>query len=147
MRHQNEMQLCSGPYLPKALLIAIGLALAGHGSSLAQDQPLRLQGLFCNTEWQLDSALAHMSQGQTPRAAAELVNKSEGVCNHIDLLHYVVEHPEEIWQNKVAVDATKYKGTLSGVVVGGQVRSISPPIEIFFAVPERIASAYVERPT
>ena len=57
-----------------------------------------------------------MSQGQTPRAAAELVNKSEVVCNHIDLLHYVVEHPEEIWQNKVAVDATKYKGTLTGVL-------------------------------
>jgi hypothetical protein len=131
----------------KTLALAACLALAVHSPVLAQDQPLRLQGLFCNTEKQIDGALGLMSQGQTPQAAAALTNGSEVVCTYVDELRYVVEHPVEIWQNKSAVAAAKYKGALTGVIVGGRLRPISPPVEIFFAVPERLAAAAVERPS
>ena len=129
-----------------SLALAACLALTLHSPALAQDRPLRLQGLFCNTEDQIDRALDLMSHGQTPRAAAALSNKSEIVCTYVDALRYVVEHPVEIWHNKSAVAAAKYKALLTGVVVGDRLRPIAPPVEIFFAVPERLADAAIERP-
>ncbi len=111
-----------------------------------QSRSLALQGMFCNTEAQLDIALQLMGQGFKPRTAASLSNKTEVVCTYVDLLEYVIEHPVEIWQNHSAIAATKYKALLMGVIVGDQLRPISPPAEIFFATPQPIASAVVERP-
>jgi hypothetical protein len=130
----------------KTLALATCLALTLHSAVWAQDRPLRLQGLFCNTEEQIDGALGLMSQGQTPQAAAALANKSDVVCTYVDELRYVVEHPVEIWQNKSAVAAAKYRAILTGVIAGGRLRPISPPVEIFFVTPERLADAAIERP-
>jgi hypothetical protein len=146
LRRQTEQKLVNNPTGRKALPLAACLALILHGPVWAQDRPLRLQGLFCNTEQQIDSALGFMSQGLNPRVAAAFTNKNNVVCTYADLLHYVVEHPMEIWQNKSAIAATKYKAMLTGVVVGGRLRPISPPVEIFFATPERLALAVLERP-
>jgi hypothetical protein len=146
MRSQTAHLLSNRETVRKTLALAACLALTLHSAALAQDQPLRLQGLFCNTEEQIDGALGFMSQGQTPRAAAALSNKDDVVCTYVDELRYVVEHPVEIWQNRSAVAAAKYKAALTGVIVDGRLRPISPPVEIFFAVPERLADAAIERP-
>ena len=146
MRSQTAHLLADRATVGKTLALAACLALTLHCPALAQDRPLGLQGLFCNTEEQIDGALGLMSQGQTPQAAAALANKSAVVCTYVDALRYVVEHPVEIWQNKSSVAAAKYKAALTGVIVGGRLRPIAPPVEIFFAVPERIAEAAVERP-
>jgi hypothetical protein len=147
MRSQTAHPLLKRRPVEKTLALAACLALALHSAALAQDRPLKLQGLFCNTEEQLDGALGLMSQGRTPQAAAALTNKSGVVCTYVDELRYVVEHPVEIWKNKSAAAAAKYKAVLTGVIVGGRLRPISPTVEIFFAVPERLAAAAVERPS
>jgi hypothetical protein len=38
----------------------------------------------------------------------------------------------------------KYEGTLVAVVVGGAVRPVTPPVHIFFAMPERLGDASLE---
>jgi hypothetical protein len=146
MRSQTAHHLANSTAVRKRIPLAVCLALTFHSPVWAQDRPLGLQGLFCNTEEQIDGALGLMIQGQTPRAAAALANKSAVVCTYVDELRYVVGHPVEIWQNKSAVAAAKYKAVLTGVVVGGRLRPISPPVEIFFAVPERLSDAAIERP-
>ena len=146
MRSQTAHRLTNRPAARNTLPLAVCLVLTLHSPAGAQEGPLGLQGLFCNTEEQIDTALGFMSRGQTPRAAAELTNKGDVVCTYVDALRYVVEHPVEIWQNKSSVAAAKYKAALTGVIAGGRLRPISPPVEIFFAVPERIAEAAVERP-
>ena len=147
MRSQTAHLLSNTDSVRKTLTLAACLALTLHSAALAQDQPLRLQGLFCNSEEQIDGALGFMSQGQTPQAATALTNTNEVVCTYVDELRYVVEHPVEIWQNKSAVAAAKYKGMLTGVVVGQRLRPVSPPAEIFFAIPIWLAQTAVERPS
>jgi hypothetical protein len=124
------------PTAPRLLVAALALACAAP----AAGQELRLQGLFCNAEDQLDRALARMSHGLDPRLAAELENREAVVCTWVDRLHYLVRHP-------VKVGAVKYEASLTGVVVGGAVRPVSPPVRMFFATPEPIAAAAVERRT
>ena len=51
-----------------------------------------------------------------------------------------VRHP-------VRVGTAKYEASLAGVVVGGAARPVSPPVRVFFATPEPIAAAAIERRT
>jgi hypothetical protein len=124
--------------LRRRLLAAVGLAASAAAPSAAQE--LRLQGLFCNEEEQLDRALARMGDGLDPQLAAELENRDAVACTWVDRLHYRVRHP-------VRIGAVKYEASLTGVVVGEAVRPVSPPIRMFFATPEPIAAAVVERRT
>ena len=113
--------------------------------ALGGERVHRLQGLFCNTEEQIDQTLAHMSRAVPSHAAVELTNSEAIVCTWVDRLHYVVEAPSIIGEVPGAVPLVKYEATLTGVVVGGgQVREVSPPTRIFFAVPRRLANAPVE---
>jgi hypothetical protein len=57
----------------------VAAALAAGGSALA-DEAQRLQGLFCNTEAQIDQALADIAAGVSPRRAADLANRGAVVC-------------------------------------------------------------------
>jgi hypothetical protein len=123
---------------PRALLAA--LAIAAAGGAPAAGQELRLQGLFCNAEDQLDRAVARIGRGLDPRLAAELENRGAVSCTWVDRLHYVVRHP-------VRIGAVRYEASLTGVVVGSAVRPVSPPVQVFFATPEPIAAAAVERRT
>jgi hypothetical protein len=126
--------------LPAAL--AAGLAAAAPA---AAGEAHRLQGLFCNTEGQLDRALAAVAGGLTPARAAELTNRGAVVCTHVDRLHYLIEQPVALGDGAVA--PVRYRGALTGVLVGGALRPISPPVELFFVTPARVAGAVVERRT
>jgi hypothetical protein len=125
--------------LPAAL--AAGLAAA----SVAAGEAHRLQGLFCNTEAQLDRALAAVAAGLTPTRAAELANRDAVACTHVDRLHYLIEQPVALGEGAVA--PVRYRGALTGVLVGGALRPVSPPVELFFVTPARVAGAVVERRT
>lgn len=103
-----------------------------------------LQGLFCNAAEQIDETVAHMRQGLPPRAAVELVNRETVVCTFVDLLRYVVDRPVVIREIPGSFPLFKYEGTLIAVVVGGAVRPVTPPVRIFFAIPERLAGAPFE---
>ncbi len=127
-----------------ALALAVCFVAGAHGPATAEGRSHRLQGMFCNTEQQIDSALALVGKGSTPRTAVALVNGGDTLCTYVDLLTYVVERPVAIGGR---VSLAKYRGLLTGVVVGGRLRDVSPPVEVFFVTPERIADAAVERQT
>ncbi len=124
-------------------LVAVFLAFAPFGAS-AGSRTHTLQGLFCNTADQIDEALAHMRRGVSPRAAVALTNQATVACTFVDLLHYVVERPAVIAEMRGSPRMFKYEGTLVGVVAGGATRPVTPPVRIFFAIPERLDDARVE---
>jgi hypothetical protein len=103
--------------------------------------------MFCNTEAQIDGALARVGEGWTPHTAVALVNDGDAVCTYVDRLHYVVERPEALGETGRSAPLAKYRATLVGVVVGDRLRPVAPPVEVFFVTPERIAEALVERRT
>lgn len=120
------------------------LAFAPEGKVLAKTPTHALQGLFCNAAEQIDDALTHMRGGLSPRAAVELINRDEIVCTFVDLLRYVVDRPVVIQEIQGAFPLYKYEGTLVAVTVGGVVRPVTPPVHIFFAIPERLGDAPLE---
>jgi hypothetical protein len=128
-------------------LVTACLALTLLTPATAEERGARLQGLFCNTEAQIDAALAHIGQGRTPRAAGGLVNSGGAVCTYVDRLHYVVDRPMEIGENRSIAPLVKYRGMLVGVTVGDRLRPVIPPVEIFFITPERLADVAIERRT
>jgi len=124
-------------------LIALLASLAA-GQALAEERTHHLQGLFCNSEQQIDDTLIQMRRGLAPRAAVALTNADAVVCTFVDLLHYVVERPVVIKEIPGTVPFFKYEGTLVAVVVGSATRPVTPPVRIFFAIPERLADAPLE---
>jgi hypothetical protein len=120
------------------------LAPAHGGGASARDRTHALQGLFCNTAEQIDQALTHMRHGLSPRAAVEFTNDDAVVCTFVDLLHYVVERPVVINEIRGSFPMFKYEGTLVAVAVGGAVRPVTPPVHIFFAIPEKLDDAPLE---
>jgi hypothetical protein len=105
---------------------------------------LALQGLFCNSPEQIDETVTHMRNGLSPRAAVELVNREAVVCTFVDLLHYVVDRPVLIKEIPDSFSLFKYEGTLVAVVVGGAIRPMTPPVQIYFAIPQRLGDAPLE---
>jgi hypothetical protein len=126
-------------------MLTVALGAAPPGSATAGEHTHLIRGLFCNTEEQIDEALGHVSRNVTPRAAAELANDREIACTYVDLLHYVVEQPRIIGEIPGAPPLVKYEAKLVGVVVGGNIRHMSPPAPIFFIARERLKGAAVER--
>ena len=121
------------------------LTFAPGGKVLANAPTRALQGLFCNAAEQIDDALSHMRGGLSPQAAAGLVNGSEVVCTFVDSLRYVIDRPVTIQEVRGTYPVFKYEGTLVAVIVGGVVRPVTPPVQIFFAIPERLDDAPLER--
>ena len=120
------------------------LASAHAGKAPAQAPAHALQGLFCNAAEQIDDALSHMRRGLSPQAAVGLINGDEVVCTFVDQLRYVVDRPVIIQQIRGAFPLFKYEGTLVSVIVGGVARPVTPPVQIFFAIPERLEDAPLE---
>jgi hypothetical protein len=120
------------------------LTFAHGGKALAKPSTRALQGLFCNAAEQIDDALTHMRGGLSPRAAVGLVNRGEVVCTFVDVLRYLVDRPAVIQEIRGAFPLFKYEGTLVAVIVGGVVRPVTPPVHIFFAIPERLGDAPLE---
>jgi hypothetical protein len=122
-------------------------AFAAEGPSHAASPEISthaLQGLFCNSAEQIDDTVAHIRKGISPRAAVELVNHDAVVCTFVDLLRYIVDRPVVINEMPGSFPLFKHEGTLVGVVVGGAVRPVTPPVRVFFAIPERLADAPFE---
>lgn len=71
------------PLQPAILALAAYFAWSTGSPTEGKEPNPSLQGLFCNTQEQIDETLKHVDLGLSPRAAAELLNKSEIVCTYI----------------------------------------------------------------
>ncbi len=123
-----------------AAAFAAGLAA---GAPAAAGEAHRLQGLFCNTEAQIDRARADILGGLPPVRAADLANRDAVVCTHVDRLHFLIERPVALEDDGFPL--VKYRGALVGVLAGEALRPVSPPAEVFFLTPGRVAGAVTER--
>jgi hypothetical protein len=134
-------------WIPSCLVVAsiAALASAYGGKVLAEAPTHELQGLFCNAAEQIDDALSHMRGGLSPQAAVRLINRDEVACTFVDALRYVVDRPVIIQEIRGTFPLFKYEGTLVAVIVGGVVRPVTLPVHIFFAIPERLDDAPLER--
>jgi hypothetical protein len=141
------MHHVSHPRLAACTLLLACLAAAPGGPAASAEPALRLQGLFCNAEEQVDRTLGHIGLGVEPHLAVELENRDAVVCTYVDRVHYLLRHPVVLGGTAGFVPAVKYEATLVGVAVGDAVRPVSPPVRIFFVTPEPIASGVVERRT
>src|SRR6185295_14741053 len=126
-----------------AALIAV-VVFASPRHVLAENRTHRLQGLFCNTEGQIDETLAHMHGALSPRTAVDLPNDDAVACTFVDLLHHVIDRPTLIGQIPGSAQLFKYQGTLIGVVVCGTLRPVTPPVHLFFVVRERLSGTRAE---
>ena len=120
-------------------------AYAVCSDAFADDQVSRIQGLFCNSEAQLDETLTHIGRNVPPRAAIAIVNKDAVVCNHVDQIEYALIRVVNIGRVRGLVPLVKYRGTLVGVVVGQRLRPVEPPVTVFFVAPDRLTAISVER--
>lgn len=119
-----------------AALFALGL------QSLVQAQDVHaVQGLFCNTRNQIDSAVGHMVAGLDPRQAAELENVESVACVFADRVAYLVMEPFIVGESFVQGPVAIYEAMLVGVLVGNQVRPVAPPVTIFFVTDRRLEGA------
>ena len=134
----------TGAFSPGSRLV-LALAALIAPVALADDARLRLQGLFCNTEDQLDGALANFDRVRSFTAAAEIANVDEVVCTYVDALHYLIDAPVEIAGDRGGLLLPRYRGRLVGVFAGDRLRPVSPPVEVHFVTPGRLAGAVVER--
>jgi hypothetical protein len=130
---------------PGTLSIAACLALATGSPTEAKDPNFPLQGLFCNTEEQIDETLDHVDHGLSPKSAVELSNEHQVVCTYVDLLYYVVSNPIKVGMHHGRLSVVKYEAVLTGVIVGGLLRPVSPPTRIFFVTPEPLAEISLEQ--
>ena len=85
-----------------------------------------------------------MSRGLSPQAAAKLINRDAVECTFVDHLHYVIDRPVVIKEIRGSFPLFKYEGTLVAVVIGGAVRPVTPPVPVFFAIPEKLRDAPLE---
>ena len=133
-------------WISSCLVVAsiAALTFVHKGKVLAKAPTHALQGLFCNAAEQVDDALSHMRGGLSPQAAVGLVNGDEVACTFVDSLRYVVDRPVIIQEIRGGFPLFKYKGTLVAVIVGDAVRPVTPPVHIFFAIPERLDDAPLE---
>jgi hypothetical protein len=121
------------------------LACLGLADQPRADDGLVLQGLFCNTEAQIDGALALFGRGRSLPVAAEIANVDEVACTYVDALHYLVADPVEIAERPGRFLLPKYRARLVGVIAGDQLRPVSPPAEVYFVTPGPLAETPVER--
>lgn len=137
------------PIRPRAerygLAIAACLALTIPGPGHTDVPALPLKGLFCNSEDRVNDAVAHIREGWSPQAAAELANSDAVACTHVDLLHYLITGPVRLGDHRRLDPLASYRGMLTAVVVGDEVRAVSPPVEVYFITPEILIGAAVER--
>jgi hypothetical protein len=117
-------------------------ALAAGGSAVAGEAQ-RLQGLFCNTEAQIDQALADIAAGVPPPRAADRANRDAVVCTYVDRIAYLIARPAAL--GDPALPLVKYRGALVGVMVGGALRPVTPEVELYFLTPHKVAGAASER--
>ncbi len=126
------------------LLLSAFFTLTSAGLSLAEGPRHVLRGLFCNTEHQLEQTLADPRWGNAPRLAVEITNITGVVCTYVDRLHYVVLQPAVVGRAN-GYGPLMYEATLTAVIVGGQIREVAPPVQVFFATEQPITGAASRR--
>jgi len=131
-------------FFSAVLLAAALLGFAFSTSAHAASSHL-LHGLFCNTEAQIDETLSHMARRLTPEAAVEVTNKGAIACVVADKISYMIARPFIIGTNRGesrgGTAFIKYRATLVGVLVGGNIRPVEPPVPIYFITKERLEGA------
>lgn len=123
---------------------AVAAALDTGGAALA-DEAQRLQGLFCNTEAQIDLAIADIDAGVSPRRAADLANTDAVVCTYVDRIEYLIARP--VAYGDTPLPFMKYRGALVGLFVGDAFRPVTPEVELYFLTPLQVLGATAERRT
>lgn len=117
------------------------LAAVAFGANAQAQQGHVLHGLFCNTETQIDEALAHMSLKLAPQAVVGLMNEKKVECVLADKIQYMVIRPLIIGGKDRNTSLLKYRATLVGVLVGENIRPVEPPVQIFFVTTEKLTGA------
>jgi hypothetical protein len=102
----------------------------------AQKELSALQGIFCNTSDQLDLVLANFESGLSLKGAVDFANEKEIGCTYVDLLHFVVRSPLRTGIHHGRLSTAKFEAVLTAVIIGDEVRTVSPPASVFFVVPE-----------
>jgi hypothetical protein len=123
--------------MKRLFLAALIAGLFGADTQAKQGHVLH--GLFCNTEAQIDETLAHLSLNLAPQAVIELMNQEKVACVLADKVQYMVVRPFIIGGKNLGASLWKYQATLVGVLVGGNVRPVEPPVQVFFVTSERLA--------
>lgn len=123
-----------------ALAVCLGLGAEAEAGE-------RVQGLFCNSEAQIDAALSSLGAGLDPLAAVDLLNSEQVVCTYVDLLEYEIEDRVNIGASPSFAPLVRYRGQLTGVIVGDALRPVSPPVEVHFVTPGPLARTVFERRT
>ena len=85
--------------------------LRRHHRRAAAEPELRLQGLFCNAEDQLDRVLALMGRGLDPQRATAAENRDAVVCTYVDRLRFVLRDPVRLGEDRRFVPTVKYEAT------------------------------------
>jgi hypothetical protein len=113
-------------------IIAVAIFLYTPISQAAEGRHL-LQGVFCNSQGQLEQTLTNPRWESNPKLAVELANIDGVVCTFIDRLHYVVLYPSIIGRPQGGDGPIMYSGILVAVLASGQMRPVDPPARVFFA--------------
>jgi hypothetical protein len=119
-------------------------AFALCNDAFADDQVSRIQGLFCNSEAQLDETLTHIGRNVPPSFAVALTNEHGVVCTYADKIEFVINRPIDIGRAHGS-QLVKFKAMLVAVLVGNNLRVVTPPAEIFFVTPNQPAGAAIQR--
>ena len=107
-----------------------------------------LHGLFCNMEKQVDATVALLRPDVTLDAAVAIANSSKVKCVLAKDIEFVVVDPVAIGEIEyLGLQFTKYEGSLVGVMVGGNLRPVEPPVKTFFVGIELLISAAKQSPT
>ena len=135
-----------GPRMRMKRIVFFSLAAcAACIDVFADDQVSRFHGLFCNSEAQLDEALTHIGRNVAPRLAVELTNEHGVVCTYADKIELVINRPIDIGRARGSTQLVKFKAMLVAVLVGNNLRVVTPPAEIFFVTPKQPTGAAIER--
>lgn len=125
-------------------ILFLAAPLTAGGSARAEEAQ-RLQGLFCNTEAQIDQARTDIAAGVSPRRAADLANRDAVVCTYVDRVEYLIVRPIAVGGARLPL--VKYRGALVGVLVGDALRPVTPEAELYFLTPRLVVGAAIEQRT
>ncbi len=120
--------------------VATAILLSGV-TARASERTQQLQGIFCNSEAQVESVLSLITAGAPAASAVAIVNTATVNCTLVDLLQYVVSDVVQIGWGDGPSRQVRFRANLIGVVVGDRLRSVSPPAVVYF-----VSREFVEAP-
>jgi hypothetical protein len=120
------------------ILLALPLFLALSTAASAASNHV-VHGLFCKTRAQLDEAIAHIRENVSPAQAAVLTNREEVVCVYADRIGFMLQDASALGKEQHEGAALYlYEGAAVGILVGDNPRPLTPPVHMYFALPEQL---------